>query len=200
MTLHVIGAGLPRTATSSLGIALEHLLGGPRHHMSAIPGHPFDLGEGWRTALAGGTPDWDAIFSGYAAAVDWPASAFWRELNHKYPDALILLSVRDSAKAWLASMQATVLPAARLALDPAWSAGRDLAMLFEQFTGTTAWDDEATLLAAYERHNAEVRAGIAPERLLEWNAKEGWAPICRVLGQPIPNQPFPWVNKREDWG
>ena len=200
MTLHVIGAGLPRTATSSLGIALEQLLGGPRHHMSAIPGHPFDLGEGWRTALAGGTPDWDALFSGYIAAVDWPASAFWRQLSVKYPHALVLLSVRDSAQAWYQSMSATVLPAARLALDPKWHAGRDLAELFEQFAGTKAWDDEATLLAAYERHNAEVRAGVAPERLLTWNAKEGWEPLCRALGKPIPDQPFPWVNKREDWG
>jgi hypothetical protein len=200
MTLQIIGAGLPRTATSSLGLALEQLLGGPRHHMSAIPGHPFDLGEGWRIALAGGTPAWDQLFSGYVAAVDWPASAFWRELSAKYPHALVLLSVRDSAEAWLQSLNATVLPAAPIALDPNWKAGRDLAELFEQFTGTKAWDNEATLLAAYERHNAEVRAGIAPERLLEWNAKEGWEPICRALGKPVPDQPFPWVNKREDWG
>jgi hypothetical protein len=200
MPLQVVGAGLPRTATSSLGIALEQLLGGPRHHMSAIPGHPFDLGEGWSIALAGGTPDWEQVFEGYVAAVDWPASAFWQELSETYPDALVLLSVRDSAQVWYDSMSATVLPAARLALDPGWKAGRHLIDLFERFTGTSEWDDAATLMAAYERHNATVRAKVSPNRLLEWNAEEGWETLCRALGKPIPNQPFPWVNKREDWG
>lgn len=76
MPLKVIGAGLPRTATASLGLALERLLGGKIHHMSVIPGHPFDLGDGWDLALTGGTPDWEAVCEGYVAAVDWPASLF----------------------------------------------------------------------------------------------------------------------------
>jgi hypothetical protein len=200
MPLQVIGAGLPRTATTSLGIALEQLLGGPRHHMSAIPNHPFDLGEGWSLALAGGTPDWEELFAGYIAAVDWPASAFWRDLIDEYPNAPVLLSVRDSAQTWYESMSVTVIPAARLPLTPGWSAGRHLVDLFERFTGATEWDDPATLMAAYERHNAAVRATVAPDRLLEWNAKEGWEPLCHALGKPVPDQPFPWVNKKEDWG
>jgi hypothetical protein len=200
LTLQLLGAGLPRTATSSLGVALDQLLGGHRHHMSAIPGHPFDLGEGWRIALAGGTPNWQQIFEGYIAAVDWPASAFWQELSQIYPDALVILSVRDSAQVWYDSLAATILPVTRLALDPDWKSGRDLLDLFIRFTGTTQWDDPQTLMAAYERHNAEVRKSIPSHHLLEWNAKEGWAPLCRALNKPIPNQPFPWMNKKEDWG
>ena len=200
MTLHVIGAGLPRTATNSLGIALEHLLGGPRHHMSAIEGHPFDLGPAWATALAGGTPDWEQVFDGYVAAVDWPASAFWSRLIAAYPDTLVVLSVRDSAQTWYESMSATVIPVARLALAPDWSAGRHLVDLFEHFTGTTEWDDEEILLAAYERHNQQVRAAVPPARLLEWSAKEGWGPLCAALDKPVPARPFPWANKREHWG
>src|SRR5262245_4855487 len=100
MTLRVIGAGLPRTGTASLSKALEHLLGGRCYHMSVIPGHPFDLGDGWDTALADGRPDWDLVFDGFIAAVDWPASAFWRELSEAFPDALVLLSTRDSAQTW----------------------------------------------------------------------------------------------------
>jgi hypothetical protein len=200
MTLHVIGAGLPRTATNSLGIALEQLLGGPRHHMSAIEGHPFDLGPAWATALAGGTPDWDEVFSGYIAAVDWPASAFWRPISTAYPDALVVLSVRDNAQTWYESMSATVIPTARLALAPDWSAGRDVVALLEHFTGTTEWDDKETLLAAYERHNQEVRAAVPRARLLERNAKEGWEPLCAALNKPIPDRPFPWASRRENWG
>ncbi|HEU0291677.1 MAG TPA: sulfotransferase, partial [Anaerolineales bacterium] len=87
MNLRVIGAGLPRTGTHSLKLALEHLLGGDCYHMREIPGHPFDLGPGWDQALTGGTPDWDVLLSGYIATVDWPASMFWRELGEANPDA-----------------------------------------------------------------------------------------------------------------
>lgn len=67
MKLRVVGAGLPRTGTASLGIALAHLLGGRLYHMSVIPGHPFNLGPGWDLALAGRAPEWDVIFEGFVA-------------------------------------------------------------------------------------------------------------------------------------
>jgi hypothetical protein len=200
MTLQVVGAGLPRTATSSLSRALEHLLGGRCYHMSVIPGHPFNLGEGWNTALAGGAPDWNQVFEGFVAAVDWPASAFWRELSNAYPDALMLLSTRDSAQTWWESMNATVLPATRMALAPDWNEGSHLVDLFERFTGTKQWDNPDVLKAAYDRHNAEVRATIPSHRLVDWRAAQGWEPICRALNLPVPDFPFPWTNRREDWG
>ena len=200
MTLQIVGAGLPRTGTSSLTVALEQLLGGRSYHMSVIPGHPFDLGEGWHQALAGGTPDWDQLFDGFNAAVDWPASMFWAELSAAYPDALVLLSTRDSAATWWQSVAATILPVARMALAPDWNEGRGLLDLLERFTGSKQWDDSATLMAAYERHNAAVRRSISPHRLLEWRASQGWTPLCAALGVPVPNQPFPWTNRREDWG
>jgi hypothetical protein len=199
MSLKVIGAGLPRTGTHSLHDALERLLGGRCYHMREIHGHPFDLGEGWNTALAGGTPDWNVIFEGYVASVDWPASTFWREISAKYPDALVLLSLRDSAETWWQSSDATILPVAREALAPDWSEGRGLLNLLERFTGTKDWDDPSTLMAAYERHHEQVRKAVPKERLLEWRAQDGWEPICRALGLPVPDMPFPWMNKRSDW-
>ena len=93
MTLRVVGAGLPRTGTSSLRVALEQLLGGRCCHMSAIPNHPFDLGDSWDRVIKQANPDWDAIMDGFNAAVDWPASLFWQELSAANPDALVLLSV-----------------------------------------------------------------------------------------------------------
>jgi hypothetical protein len=200
MSLRVVGAGLPRTGTSSLGHALEYLLHGPRLHMSAIPGHPFDLGDGWRRALADEPVDWHELHEGYIAAVDWPSSMFWQELSARYPDAIVILSVREDAKTWLESMNATVLPVARMALDPAWSEGRDLVTLFERFAGTPEWDDPDILKAAYERHSAEVRDAIPGHRLVEWRAQDGWASICAALDLDVPDIRFPWLNKREDWG
>lgn len=196
MNLKVVGAGLPRTGTSSLKVALERLLGGRCYHMSVIAGHPFDLGAGWRQALHGETPDWDQLLGGYVAAVDWPASMFWRELSEANSGALVILSVRDSAELWRRSFDEMVLPPARRSLAPNWTQGRDLATLLQRFTRTERWDHPETLMEAYERHNAAVRKRIPHNRLLEWRATEGWAPICRRLGIPAPDEPFPWIDGR----
>jgi len=199
MTLRVVGAGLPRTGTQSLQIALEHLLGGRCYHMREIPGHPFDLGEGWDRALAGDTRELEELFDGYVVSVDWPASMFWPELSEANPDALVLLSVRDSAETWWQSIDKTILPYARESLAPDWKEGRGLLSLLERFTGTNQWDHPATMMAAYERHNAEVKSSVPMQRLLEWRAAEGWEPICGALGLPTPEIPFPWTNRRSEW-
>ena len=198
-TLRVIGAGLPRTGTHSLQAALGQLLGGRCYHMREIPGHPFDLGEGWNRALRDDTTGLEQVLDGYIASVDWPASMFWRALSEANPGALLLLSVRDSPETWWQSMDTTILPIARRALEPGWREGNGLLDLLERFAGTKRWDDAATMTAAYERHNAEVRRSAPPGRLLVWRASEGWEPICRALGLPVPEAPFPWTNRREEW-
>lgn len=199
MNLRVVGAGLPRTATKSLQIALERLLGGKCHHMSVIPGHPFNLGSDWDRALAGRETDWEHALGGYVAAVDWPSSMFWRELSERNPGALVILSVRDSARTWWESANETILPVARMAMMPDWPDGRGLLTLLERFAGTLHWDDEATLMAAYDRHNDLVRRSIPADRLLEWRAQDGWDPLCAALGLPTLEEPFPRTNRREEW-
>ncbi|HEY6740678.1 MAG TPA: sulfotransferase, partial [Actinopolymorphaceae bacterium] len=165
-----------------------------------LPGHPFDLGPVWDRALDGDEVDWDSALDGYVGAIDWPASAFWREISDAYPDAIVVLSVRDSARTWWESMDATVLPVAREATAPSWSGGLDLIRLLERFTGTTQWDDRAVLMRAYDAHCAEVRAAVPADRLLDWRPSDGWAPLCRALGVPVPDEPFPFLNRRSEWG
>jgi len=166
--------------------------------MSVIQGHPFDLGPVWQTALAG-RPLHPSAFEGFAAAVDWPASIFWDQLADMNPGATILLSRRSSADVWWQSINATILPYARSSRSAEWTEGRDLVSLFELFTGSSEWDDRAVLTDAYERHLAAVRATCEPTRLVEWEPREGWAPICKALDLPLPAEPFPWVNTREEW-
>lgn len=199
MNLRVIGAGLPRTGTASLKIALGQLLGGRTNHMQEIPGHPFNLGQAWEQALRGESPDWAQLYDGYVAAVDWPTSLFWHELSEVFPDALVLLSVRDRAQTWWQSVDGTILPYARRSLDPAWESGCGLVDLLERFTGSPDWDDPLRMMDAYEQHNAQVRQTIPGERLLEWEANDGWEPICRALGVALPAVSFPWVNRRGEW-
>jgi hypothetical protein len=64
---------------------------------------------------------------------------------------------------------------------------------------TSEWRDEEAAKAAYDRHNAEVRASVPPERLVEWHPGDGWEPLCRAVGVPVPDAPFPHVNTTEEF-
>jgi Sulfotransferase domain len=196
MELRVVGAGLGRTGTHSLKLALEQLLGGPCYHMLEVFGRPDDVPR-WQRAVDGEPRPWDEILGGYSAAVDWPASAFWRPLSEAYPDAVILLSSRSSADAWYASANETIFEVMRRGGpgDDAWN--RMTTDMLRQFTPNL--EDAAATKAAYERHNAEVRATAAPERLVDWQPGDGWEPICRALNVPVPDAAFPHVNTTDEF-
>src|SRR5262245_30449351 len=120
MTLRVVGAGLGRTGTMSLKVALERLLGGPCHHMMEVFAHPEQVPY-WRAAARGDMPDWNQVFAGYAAGVDWPMCAYWKEIATAFPDALVLFSVRD-ADGWWKSASETIFKGMHLAEQrmPEW--------------------------------------------------------------------------------
>jgi hypothetical protein len=193
MALRVVGAGLGRTGTNSLKLALERLLGKPCYHMIEVFGHPEHI-PAWHAAAAGRMPDWNALLAEYAAAVDWPAAAFWPELSAAFPDAIVLLSVRDP-ESWWESASQTIFPSVQQQAGT-WRAMVD-ALFANRFT--SALDDKDQAIAAFERHNAEVRARVPAKRLVEWRASDGWAPLCAALGVPVPDEPFPRTNTREDW-
>ena len=183
----------------SLKRALEQLLGAPCYHMQEVISHPEHIPR-WRAAARGETLDWQQLLQGYEAAVDWPASAFWRELSATFPDALVLLSARD-ADAWWESANETIFPIIR---GPS-PFGAELSewpqmvreMLEARFT--SALDDREACIAAFERNNQEVRESVPANRLLEWTPGDGWAPICGALGLPEPTEDFPRTNTREEW-
>jgi hypothetical protein len=192
--MRLIGAGLGRTGTLSLRIALERLLGGPCYHMVEVFAHPEHVPV-WHAAATGEMPDWGRFLAGYAAAVDWPAASFWPELCEAFPDAIILLSLRD-ASAWWRSASETIFPATAAAPPSAWRAMID-AVFAARFT--SAIDDRDLAVAAFERHNARVRAAVPPHRFLEWQPGDGWKPLCTALGVPVPDEPFPHVNTTQEW-
>jgi Sulfotransferase domain len=200
MTLRVVGAGLGRTGTMSLKLALEKLLGGPCYHMLEVLSHPEHVPE-WHRAARGEMPDWSTLLAGYRAAVDWPASAFWPELAAAYPDAVVLLSVRDPDAWWESASQTIFKGIAHAEERGVPEMAERLAMVRDLFAQRFVWppDQEALAKAAFERHNARVRASVPRERLLEWQASDGWGPICQALGVAVPDEPFPRSNTREDW-
>ena len=178
MTVQVIGAGLGRTGTLSLKAALEQLLGAPCYHMVELFKHPEHV-QAWEQALDGRTTEWDTLFAGYGATVDWTGAAFFADLADAYPDAIVLLSTRDPDD-WWRSFRDTTLENLQSEVDPDDPWERAIApakqltfrLLTDRFTPD--WADELGAKAAYERHNAAVRAAIPPGRLVEWRPGDGW--------------------------
>ena len=193
MTLAVFGAGFGRTGTESMKRALEALGLGPCHHMTEVLNDPRQQ-EQWRDVAGGAAPDWDAIFHGYGAAVDWPSAYFWRELSAHYPDAKVLLTVRD-AEGWYESFANTILKVLQKGGSPD-SVGEKL--IGEGVFGGRAHDRDHAI-AVYEKSIADVRASLPPERLLTFHVGDGWEPLCRFLDRPVPDMPFPRCNTTADF-
>jgi hypothetical protein len=196
--LRVIGAGLGRTGTLSLKLALERLLGAPCYHMAEVFERPQDIPI-WHAAAKGEPVDWRALLDGYAAAVDWPPSAYWSQLAEVFPDATILLSVRD-ADAWWKSASNTIFATYKRGPKPDDHPGWR-PMLADMFgnTFTRGFLEEAEAKAAFDRHNADVRKRAPANRLVEWRVSDGWGPLCAALGVPVPDEPFPVTNTSEQF-
>ncbi|GLZ78857.1 sulfotransferase family protein [Actinorhabdospora filicis] len=197
--LRVIGAGLPRTGTSTLKAALPMLVGGSCYHMTEVFEHPDHL-EGWKAVTEGDTDRLDGLLDGYTSAVDWPASAYWPQLAEANPEALIVLSVRDDGPTWWGSMDATVMAQA-YRRRPDFAPPEFFAMaqgLWRHVFGEL-FDDPAAGVKAYDAYLQHVRDTAPAGRLLEWNAKQGWGPLCEALGVPVPEEPLPHLNTREEW-
>lgn len=193
MALRVVGAGLGRTATTSLKCALERLLGAPCYHMMELGKHPEHIAI-WHAATRGEMPNWSDFLRDYAAAVDWPVASFWPEISNAFPEALVLLSVRDS-ESWWRSAHATIFPGTPEAGGEWGDMIRDL--FRTRFT--LSLKSKRACIRAYEKHAERVRDSVAPDRLLEWRASDGWAPLCAALGLAIPTVPFPHVNTTEEF-
>lgn len=204
--MKLIGAGLPRTATTTQKMALE-TLGLPCYHMRELM---MDLETQlplWIDARDGDAY-WDKVFDGYTSTVDWPAAFHYRELMDVYPEAKVLLSERD-ADSWERSMRDTVwaiyfgdsfmhhISRARYHIDPLWRDWIDL-MISMCWTGRGAfagsYSTRHEMMDAMERWNDEVKATVPADRLLVWNPKDGWEPICELLDLEVPDEPLPNVN------
>lgn len=196
MTLKVVGAGFGRTGTNSLKLVLEQLGFGPCHHMLEVRGNPDQLPY-WQAAARGERVDWDAVFAGYNASVDWPSAHFWRALSAYYPKAKILLSVRPEED-WFRSIDATILERMRQFRTLPPGEERDRRSMAYEIIARRTFGDEIDnrehILSVYRAHNAEVQRTIPADRLLTYDVAEGWEPLCAFLGVPVPKEPFPHTN------
>lgn len=199
MALQVIGAGFGRTGTLSLKAALEQLGFSKCHHMQEVAMSAAQVGF-WQTLADGGEVDWDEVFAGYQSSCDWPSCSYWESLHRHYPDAKIVLSVRDEDR-WYQSASETIY--AVTFLLPGWlrtvipRVGR-----FNKLVISSVWDgvfqgrfeDREHALQIYRDHIAYVKATAPGDRLLVFEAKDGWEPLCRFLEVPVPETDYPHLN------
>jgi Sulfotransferase domain len=202
MTLSIIGAGFGRTGTLSLKGALEELGFGPCYHMIEVVKNPHFAGY-WEAIGDGAPADWEMIFNGYKSTVDWPSCAYYAEQAAFYPQAKVILTVREP-NAWFDSATNTIFSRIPRRLKEGDNRGRMVHELVYKKTFGGNLDDRAHAIAVYERHNAEVIRTIPADRLLVYDLAEGWGPLCKFLGVPVPAAPMPKVNTTEDfartWG
>tara|TARA_R110000824_G_scaffold155226_6_gene327840 strand:- start:141457 stop:142089 length:633 start_codon:yes stop_codon:yes gene_type:complete len=202
MTLRLIGAGFGRTGTLSLKAAIEQLGIGRCHHMMEVFMNP-DQAPVWATAANGAPTDWDGLLKDYSATIDWPSCHFWKELADHYPDAKVLLSYRDPEK-WFSSFSDTIMkvitappPEGEVDASMAVISGMGALIVRDKTFGGNF--DKAHVLKVYNDHIEKVKRTIAPERLLVYDVKEGWEPLCNFLGVAVPETEFPRTNSREEF-
>ena len=209
--MKVIGAGFGRKGTTSLKAALEELGFGPSYTLGEVFRNPEHV-RVWETASgpSGEGVDWEAFLAGYGVAVDWPACSFYEELMKAFPEAPVILTVRDPAE-WYKSTRSTIHGLRRLTTGPlpvrtAFAlagpfvpgvAGtvRLADRLVWEGTFDGRFEDRHYAMEIFERHKEAVRRRVPPDRLLVFDVREGWAPLCDFLGVEAPDEPFPRLNE-----
>lgn len=209
LSLEVIGAGFGRTGTMSLKVALEELGFGPCYHMIEVFENPEHV-EHWEAAREG-RAKWEGFFKDYRAAVDWPAAAFYEELMDLFPEAKVILTVRDPDR-WYESARSTIYRIQSVPSSPIIALAapfvpriRRMRRVARMASGL-AWDDvfhgrfddRGYAIEVFDRWNEGVERRVPAERLLVYQVKEGWEPLCDFLGVPVPHgKPFPHLNDAE---
>lgn len=205
--MKVIGAGFGRTGTASLKVALADLGLGPCYHMKEVIANPRHA-RFWLAALNGEAVNWKEFFASYQSTVDWPACHFYRQLMAEYPDAKVLLSVRDP-ESWYKSCRNTIFKISHsvpvsiirklLPWMPFAAPGKVANRMIWEQTFANRFTDKTFALEVFHRHIEEVKQYVKPERLLVYDVKQGWEPLCRFLGVPVPDKPFPRLNDTQEF-
>lgn len=196
--LQVIGAGFGRTGTHSLAVALGRLGFGPCYTLPEVnknPGH-IDI---WNEAIDGKQVDWRALYRDYRSAVEWPTVSFLRKLLPAFPEARVILTMRDP-DSWYESAAATIFPGLEATAehpDPETRARSNMKrrLILEQTFSGRYWE-KAHAIEVYQTHVQDVLRMVPAHRLLQFRVADGWDPLCEFLEVREPDEPFPWRNER----
>jgi hypothetical protein len=201
--LKLINAGLGRTGTTSLKVALERLGYGPCYHMFDIISNEERLGHWERLVCDGQQPEWDAVFDGYTSVVDGPCAIYYRQVMEAFPEAKIILTVRD-AERWYRSTYDTLYQfAVRNEQNPPQA--HSMQHRLYRMVNTMIWSglfdgrfsDKEHAIEVFHDHNEEVIRTVDPDNLLVYDVTRGWEPLCAFLGVDVPPEDFPHANDTE---
>jgi hypothetical protein len=213
MSIKIIGAGFPRTGTTTLKEALEILGYSKTYHFKDLMMMPHRV-RYWKELEEKGATDFDALFEGYQATVDFPGYPYYKILMERYPDAKVILTHRD-IEAWHASTTRTIRPvgahtindrpelAALLETNERLRNSRDCFEFFsktyiqKQFAGN--FDDFEAAKSVFLNHMEEVKAAVPRDQLLVYDVREGWEPLCNFLEVEVPNVDLPHANKGDNF-
>lgn len=196
--LKVIGAGISRTGTYSFKLAMEQLGFEKCHHMMEVIECP-DQAPRFTDAANGKAVDWHVLFEGYQASCDFPSCYFWHDLVHAFPEAKVVLTVRDP-ESWYRSMSETIIPTMKKTMatidSPMVKMGEEI--IFKHFFGADL-DNKSHVVETFLQHNQSVRDTVPAHQLLEFDARQGWEPLCHFLDIPVPDSPYPNTNSTEEF-
>ncbi len=202
MGLKIVGAGFGRTGTLSLKLALEQLGFGPSYHMYELFNHHPDHIHQWDVAHQGKSVDWDSLYTGYSASVDWPSCNLWKELSEFYPESKIIINVREP-ESWHTSVMNTIYPSSLRSIESDDPVLKELG----EWLFRVIWDgvfngritDREYATSIYNQHVENVLKNAPLDRLLVFDGNQTWEPLCEFLGCPVPDQPFPRTNSTEEF-
>jgi hypothetical protein len=203
----VIGAGFGRTGTMSLKAALEQLGAGPCFHMIDIIRDPSQLPY-WQAAADGEPVDWEDALDGWEASVDWPGCTFYEQHMETWPDAPVLLTVRDP-EAWYRSVSNSIYAAKEMAMrgelkppeenPPSPEVMQMINGLIWNGTFHGRFHEKDYALKVFHDHNEDVKRTVPPDRLVVYEIGQGWGPLVEMLGVQAPDAPFPHLNDTESF-
>jgi Sulfotransferase domain len=209
--MKVLGVGFGRTGTLSLKAALEDIGAGPCFHMlDLIQGENKERDLPYWVKIGDGEPvDWHEVFEPWEATVDWPAASKWRELIDVFPDAPVLLNIREF-EGFYKSCQNTIL-AVKLAAQrgeiqqdtnremPAPELWGVIEKLIWQGDFQGRFEDKEWVRQMYYDRIEEIKNTVPAERLTVWELGDGWGPICEMLGVEEPDHPFPHLHDTNEF-
>lgn len=209
--MKLIGIGFGRTGTMSLKAALGTLGAGPCFHMiELINGERKERDLPYWERIANGEPvDWHEVFDGWESTVDWPACSKWRELIEAFPDAPVLLNVREF-DGFYESCKHTLLAAKQAAMNGGMApdANREppspvlwgvIQKLIWDGDFAGRFEDKERTRAMYEERIETIKATVPGDRLTIWNLGDGWEPLAEMLGVPAPEEEFPHLHDTNEF-
>ncbi len=213
MALKVIGTGNGRTGTLSLKSALDELGFGKCFHMYELIEHVPERVKYFEQAERGEAVNWDELFDGYNSAVDFPVIRYYKQVMAKYPDAKIIHTTRDP-ESWYKSFSETILYATqpdfkrilKMMIRLPFSSTLRKKMRVLKFNGAMIrnmigknFNDKQAAITMFNLHNQDVLATVPKDRMLIYDVKQGWEPLCKFLDVPVPNTPFPNTNSTHEF-